>query len=172
MFDSGEPRSNPVASFIAQLVFVPIAVGCFSVPAFSLYGLLEKMRLLGDPHGWEAIGVFLLFVIGLVFGRFAARRWPGLAPIGFWIWILPTCVLAAAFVRDWLNPLQRQEIFSMYFQPRGSHEGLTRFLLTDPSLSSIGYSIGLYCGASKTKAPGGDSPPPVLSAPEHVPPQR
>ena len=150
MFETLEPRpdiAGSVSRYVGQVLAAPVVAGLISVPVFALYDRLTG-PLPGAGAGlWDSAGLVLLFGIGFVVGRCAGLRWPGLCPTGLWVWVPPICVSVADFVGAWISPYERPQALSMFFRSTGAHEGLVRFVGTDPAFSLLGYSLGVYFAA-------------------------
>jgi hypothetical protein len=145
VFQSIESRPGKIGPYLGQLFSVPIVVGVFSVPIFALYDRLMRPPLRASV--WDISGLLVLFGIGIVLGRLAGRRWDILFPTGIWVWVAPACVCVWDFLQDWLSSNEHAAAFSMSFRSVGAHEGLIRFIGTNPTFSLMGYSLGLYVAA-------------------------
>jgi len=127
--------------FLQLLVFCPVIV-LASVP-FS--ALLSILGLSGEhpsnTHfaGYE--GIVCLFV-GIAVGWIIGRKVPECVPIGRWIWVLPAIVVFPDMVREGLSSQPVPWLPDEFFATPGN-EGLGVFFFMRPTLSAVGYSIGM-----------------------------
>jgi hypothetical protein len=147
MFQMIESRTSKIGLYLGQLLGVPIVVGVISLPVFALYDPLTRSLPGASAGVWDVAGLMVLFGIGLVLGRLAGRRWDILLPTGLWVWVAPACASIGDFLQDWFSSNEHAAAFSMSFRSLGGHEGLIRFIGTNPTFSLMGYSLGLYLAA-------------------------
>jgi hypothetical protein len=165
MFETIESRPSRIVLYFVQLLAVPIVVGILSMPVFALYDRLTKSLPGASAGVWDVAGLILLFGIGVVLGRFVSCYWDSLAPSGVWVWVPLACLSIWDFVGDWLNPYEHAEAFSIAFRSVGGHEGMVRFIGTDPAFSLMGYSLGLYLTRRRRKRPGRSAASPMQTNP-------
>jgi hypothetical protein len=97
--------------------------------------------------GYEAlVCLFIGVLTGWVFGL----KIPALISTGRWIWILPAIVVFPDMVRE-VSRSQSIPWLPEYFFATPGNEGLGVYLLTLPTFSALGYSIGMILVGTKSK---------------------
>ena len=152
MFETIESKPSLVGAYVAQSLVVPVAVGALSLPAVLLYDRFVRSAASASAATvWDEAGVTVFLVFGFLVGRFLAARIESCLPTGLWVWLPPAVISVLDFLGDWFNPSEHAEAFAMHFNSVGGHEGMIRVLGTDPTLSFIGYSFGLYLAVRSSR---------------------
>ena len=87
----------------------------------------------------------------------AVTRWkPAFMSTGRWVWFLPSVVVVPDLLYELLRRQQVLWLPESLFAT-GSNEGLAVYLLTLPTCSAIGYSIGAYFKGRTTLHGGGST---------------
>jgi hypothetical protein len=134
---------------VVQCVLVFPATFLLCLPLLEISG---SFLLTGNPqHGWAHKEVLLFFIAGCVLGVTMMANKPELRWIAMMICVGPLCLVTIAVCLDLhhgRNPLHKL----LYF--RQANEGLQIALVTLPTASMTGYSLGALTSAWLRTAPG------------------
>jgi hypothetical protein len=139
---------KPELRYFLQAVFCYPAILLAGAPFSALLSLLG----FGGEHpshthfaGYE--GIVCLFV-GITSGWTIGRQVPSLVPSGRWIWVLPAIVVFPDMVREGFRSQPVPWLPGDFFATP-DNEGLGVFLFRLPTLSAVGYSIGMALVGTK-----------------------
>jgi tellurite resistance protein TehA-like permease len=127
-------REFSISRWTVQL----LAVYC--IPTL-LAGLLENS--LRNPYSpaWQASIFPVVALIGGVAGVGVYRMASDLAQEGVWVWLLPTCVLAAFILCDRFSTVS--DFKGFFYAPAGDPDPVPA-ILTLPTWGCCWYSAGMY----------------------------
>jgi hypothetical protein len=120
------------------------------IVAVPLFLLLSKAGLDGSiASGVRFVGFDALSSLytGVLVGWIVGKRFPALMRGGAWVWAVPTAVILFDLVPG------SQIAHYGYVYTTGDNEGLGTLLITLPTCSAIGYSIGIVLATVERRHP-------------------